>query len=165
MAELAPSIFSKVVLLKDVEHESLLGSTVELEIDLSYTIGKSIAVLREGNILGHLDRSVSRVVWRHLRNQSNLEANIYSRIGGWKNEPWYSVLTHSFEIGIKITFLDKSREDAKLLLAHVAWRKLNSFPGVSLLNCPTELESLVRPIKDENGISSLLFSSNVVLDE
>ena len=127
--------------------------------DLAYTIGKSIAVLKDGNILGHLDRSVSRVVCRHLRSQSNLTAIIYSRIGVWKNEPWFSILTHSFEIGIKITFSDKSREDAKLLLAHIAWRKINSFPGVLLLNCPKDLESLVRPIKDENGISSLLFNS------
>ena len=157
MDESNPTLFSKIVLLKDVEITPLMGSTVTLEIDISYTIGKSIAVLFDKTVIGHLDRSAARVVWRHLHSHSLLTAEIYMGVGNWKNQAWFSMMTHSFEIGVKIEFCHKTREDAKLLLAHFTRRKLNCFPGVAPHHCCEVLKPLVCPVKDENGVSSLLF--------
>ena len=37
---------------------------VTLEINAFYTIGKLIAVLHEGNVIGHLVKRVAPLVWR-----------------------------------------------------------------------------------------------------
>lgn len=158
MEDFVPNLFTKVVLLKDVEVPPLFGSTVTLEIDAAYTIGKSIAVLKDETIIGHVDKRAVRVVKRFINTGAKLEAEIYQKIGTWENEAWYSIVTHSFEVGVRVRFREMSREDGKLLLAHITKRKLNACPGVMTRKCPKELKPLVRPIKDENGVSTLLHS-------
>ena len=158
-ADWMPTLYSKVVLNDETNATKLFGSNVILEIDRAYTIGKSIAVIREENVIGHLDKSASRVIWRFLRSNSRIVANLYTSIHGWQNQRSYSALTYSHEIGVKISFPDLGRSEGKLLLAHVARHKLNCFPGVTPWNCPEALKLLVRPIKDENGVTSLLISS------
>ena len=153
-----PTLHSKVVLIDGENPTKLFGLDVTLEIDQAYTIGKSIAVVHDENIIGHLDKSASRVIWRFLRSNSKLVANLYTSINGWKNQRSYSALTFSHEIGVKISFPNLSRSDGKLLLAHIARHKMNCFPGVTPWNCPEVLKLLVRPIKDENGVTSLLTS-------
>jgi hypothetical protein len=157
MEDFAPTLFSRIILYKEIDVSILTGSAVALQIDASYTIGKSIAVLHRGDVIGHLDRRVAPVVWRFLRSGTELSAEVLQGIGNWKNERWFSVVTHSFEIGVKIRFFLHTREDARLLLIHIARWKLNSFPGVEVENCPTVLLPLVRPVKDENGVTSLQF--------
>ena len=152
-----PTLHTKVVLVRDVDAASIIGKDVELQVDAAYKIGRSVAVLFEGNIIGHLERRAARVVWRHLRSDpaSPMRGEIYKTLGSLKNERWFSVLSHSFEIGVKVPFHQKSREDARMLLAHIARRKLNSFAGVEVDKCPTDLLSMVRPFEDENGVASL----------
>lgn len=157
MAEHVAYLFTKIILPSDADFSALLGP-VTLEIDYAYTIGKSIAVMRNDSIMGHLERSAARVVWRFLRANSKIKADVYATFCGRKNEPWYSILTHSYEIGVQISFHLASREDAKLLLAHISRRRLNVFPGVSVLSCPENLKPLVCPVKDENGLSSVLLA-------
>ena len=57
--EWMPSLYSKVVLIDGENPTKLFGSDVILEIDQAYTIGKSIAVVLDENIIGHLDKSGS----------------------------------------------------------------------------------------------------------
>ena len=158
MADWVPNLFSKVILQRGVEAAPLLGTEVALEIDQAFKIGKSIAVLANQTIVGHLDKLATRVVWRHLRAGTKLRAEIYPGLGNWVNHSWYSIMSHSFEIGVKIQFCNLSREEGKLLLAHVSEHMLNSFPGVAPGNCPEDLRLLLRPVTDENGVSSLLLS-------
>ena len=152
-----PILFTKVLLYKEVDVSTLVGSTVTLEIDESYKIGKSVAVLHEGNVIGHLERKPTRLVWRHLRSGSLLEAVIYRHAGSWPNQRWFSIMTYSFEIGVKIQFTQMTREDGRLILAHIHRKELNSFSGVEVDNPPNDLASTIHPVKDENGISSLHF--------
>ena len=160
--EFTPSLFTKIVLLQDVDVTPIIGSTVVLAIDEAYTIGKSIAVLINETIIGHLDSLATKVVWRHIRSGTKLTAEVYPNLGNWRNKAWYSIMTHSFEVGIKVRFCDLNREDGKLLLAHIAKKKLNSFPGVAPCNCPEDLKLMVRPIKDENDVLSLLLSPHMI---
>ena len=153
-----PTLFTKVLLFKEVDVSALIGSAVTLQIDESYKIGKSIAVLYEENVIGHLEREATRVIWRHLRSHSHFAALVYTRIGSWMNQRRFTIMSYSFEIGIKIKFTETNREDARLLLAHIARKKLNSFPGVEVDNCPHDLARLLHPIKDENGIFSIQFA-------
>ena len=104
--ESSASIFSKIVLIEECDISLLQNEEVNLEIDLSYTIGKSIAVLKDETIIGHLDRMVTRVVWRYLRSGAQLKAKVYTEVCGWRNKPWFCILTHSFEIGVTINFLN-----------------------------------------------------------
>ena len=151
-----PTLYTKVILVRDATVTNLFGKDVELEIDAAYKIGRSVAVLQEGTIIGHLERRAARVVWRHLRNSTSpMKGEIYEGVGSFKNDRWFSVLTHSFEVGVKIRFPEKCREDARLLLAHIARRKLNSFAGLEIEKCPTDLLPLVRPFEDENGVASV----------
>ena len=154
-----PTFFTRVILLRDVDAAKLIGNTVDLEIDQSFKIGHSIAVLFQGTVVGHLERQAARVVWRHLRSKfaSPMTAEIYHQFGTLKNDRWFSAMTHSFEIGVRITFHGTSVEDARLLLAHASRRKLHSFSGVEVDKCPEDLAFWVRPFQDENGISSLYF--------
>ena len=158
--ENGPTLFTKVLLFKEIDVSPLIGSIVTLEIDASYGIGKSVAVLHEGNVIGHLEKRTTRLVWRHLRSGCPMEAVIYQHAGSWINKRWFSIISYSFEIGVKIQFTQKTREDGMLLLAHIAEKKLNSFSGVEVDNVPADLTSTVRPIKDENGVSSLQFPPN-----
>ena len=153
------ALFTRVILIHDVDVKNMVDAAVKLEIDLGYKIGRSIAVLFEGNVIGHLERRAARVVWRHLHSDSVslITAKIYKGVDQWKNERWFSVLSHAFEIGIKIQFHDQDKENTRLLQAHITRRKLNSFAGVETDNCPEELTSMVRPFEDENGVASLYF--------
>ena len=57
-----PTLFTKVLLFKEVDVSALIGSAVTLQIDESYKIGKSITVLYEENVIGHLEREATRVI-------------------------------------------------------------------------------------------------------
>ena len=118
---------------------SLIASSVFLEMDVSYTIGKSFAVLIDQTIIWHLDRQATRVVWRFLRSGSKVDGKIYKNIGNWKNAALYSLMTHSFEIGVRINFCSLTRDDGKFLMAHISKRKLSSFPGVTPNTVPEDL--------------------------
>ena len=154
------ALYTRIILVRNVDVNSLIGSAVQLEVDVAYKIGRSIAVLHDGKVIGHLEKRAARVVWRHLRSDpvSMLAADIYSNLGNWKNKQWFSVLSHSYEIGVKVRFLKASGEDRRLLLAHITRKKLNSFAGVERSNCPPNLSSLVNPFEDENGVASLYFT-------
>ena len=152
-------LYTKIVLRKEVEAATLIKAEVKLEIDSAYTIGKSVAVLKDGMIVGHLERRTTCVVWRFLRSGSKLAANIYKDVRGYKNEAWFSIISHTMELGVKIQFCEMSREDSKLLVAHFTKRRLFSFSGVTAYQCPESLKPLVSPVKDENAVSSLLFLS------
>ena len=153
-----PTLFTKIILLGGVDIASLFGSTVKLEVDNSYSIGKSVAVLVNEAIIGHLDDLSTRVVSRFLRSGSEISADVYRSLGNCCNDSWYSVVTYSFEVGCRVRFPNLSRLDGKLLLAHITKWKLNSFPGVAPCNCPEEIRHLFRPVKDENGVTPLLLS-------
>ena len=154
-----PTLNTKVILTNGVDVKHLFGTTVQLEADAAYKIGRSVAVLSKGSVIGHLERRAARVVWRHLRSKfaSPMTAEIYHQFGTLKNDRWFSAMTHSFEAGVRITFHGTSVEDARLLLAHASRRKLHSFSGVEVDKCPEDLAFWVRPFQDENGISSLYF--------
>ena len=156
MGEHASVLYNKIVLLKEVDAKSLTGSFVQLEIDQTYTIGKSIAVLKDGVVVGHLDRHAARVVWRFLRTNSFLETKVYEEFRGHQNKAWFSILSKSYEIGVRIRFCNMTRQDSKLLIAHFTRKRMISFPGIYVPQCPENLKELVRPVKDENGVSSLL---------
>ena len=152
-------LYTKICLRKEVEAATLMNSDVKLEIDAAYTIGKSVAVLKDGMIVGHLERRTTCVVWRFLRSGSKLAANIYKDVQGFKNEPWFSIISHSIELGVKIQFCKMTRDDSKLLVAHFTKRRLFSFSGATAFQCPETIKQLVSPVKDENDVSSLLFLS------
>ena len=131
----------------------------KLNLAITYTIGKSIAVLFNESVIGHLSRESTRTVWRHIHSKIELQADIYKETGtGWKNEAWYSILTRSFELGVRIRVCHENRDDRKLFLAHITRNQLNTFPGIDRFDCPASLTSLAFPVKDENGVSPLLFS-------
>jgi hypothetical protein len=159
-----PILFTIVVLITDVDAASLIGKVVKVEIDQSYTIGRSIAVLHDDTVIGHLSVRATPNVWRHLRaNTEELHADIYEGTeDGWRNEPWCNMMTGRFELGIRIRVCYQSRDDGKLFLAHLTTNKLNTFPGLTHCDCPKSLKPLAFPVKDENGVSSLIFSTNVV---
>ena len=161
MEENIPTLFTKIVLRKNMDVRELKGF-VSLEIDKAYRIGKSVAVLHGGNVIGHVEKIATPTIWRFLRSGDELTAEVYEGVGGWMNGRWFSVMTHSFEIGVKIQFPRLNREDGKLLLAHITRRKLNSFPGVLVENCPHDLIPWVEPVKDENGITSFYFASSTI---
>lgn len=157
MAEHASILYTKIILFHGVNSKSLTGCPVRLEIDQTYAIGKSIAVLKDSNVIGRLDRHAARVVRRYLQSQSIVEGEIYAEFRGRPNGAWYSIIPRAFEIGIKIRFCNMTREDCKLLIAHFTRKKMISFPGIYIPECPENLKKLVRPVKDENGVSSLFF--------
>ena len=99
-----PILFTKIVLIKDrINPANLKGKKVFLEIDQAYTIGKSIAVIYDEVVVGHLPRESTKTVWHHLRTGTKLSIDVYKGIeNGWKNEPWFSMQTRSFEIGIRV---------------------------------------------------------------
>ena len=153
-----PILYSKVVLIKDSDPATLIEKFDRLEIDQTYTIGKSIAVLFNDSVIGHLPRKSTRTVWRHIHGKIELQADIYEKTGtGWKNEAWYSMLTRSFELGLRIRFCYENRDDRKLFLAHITLNQLNTFPDIDRFDCPESLASLAFPVKDENGVSPLFF--------
>ena len=135
----------------DGDINSFMGKKVDLKIDVAYTIGKSISVLLEGTVIGHLVRHAAKPVWNHLKFNCKIEANIYDKLdNGFNNSICYSSLSKSPEIGIQIHFffvdsLDghlhvSGNSDASLFLTYVLKHRLNCFPGVTRSNCPSSLE-------------------------
>ena len=136
-----PTLYSKVILSKDIDPSILIGNFVHLEVDESYSIGKSVAVLFNEEVIGHLARKSTRTVWRHIRGKTELHADIYKETGtGWKNEAWYSMLTRSFELGVRIRVCYEKRDDRKLFLSYITRNQLNSFPGIDFFDCPESLK-------------------------
>ena len=54
MEDSGPTLFSTIILYKEVDVKLVMSEPVTLEIDASYTIGKSIAVLHGGKVIKHL---------------------------------------------------------------------------------------------------------------
>jgi predicted metal-dependent RNase len=150
--------FSRVALIKssnfDFDFPSLIGKSVQLEIDTAYTIGKSVAVLHGGQIIGHLLRCAAKPVWMHLKSGHRAEATIYKKLdSGFENSVCFSMLTKSQELGIRIRVffvdsLDGSRHtsgnyDAKVFLSYIKKHRLNCFPGVTRRNCPPTVKDLL----------------------
>ena len=80
----------------------------------------------------------------------------------WENRPWFNMETKSWEIGICIQFLQQSRADSNAFVAFITKHKLNSFPGVTLSNCPDVLKPLAFPYVDKNGVSCLICAGSLV---
>ena len=150
-------LYSKVILKRDIELDlnSMKEQDVRLEIDAAYKIGKSIAVLLNDQVIGHLTHWVAKPVWLHLRHGHKLNGTIYGKLSsGFENAIRFSSFTRSPELGIEIRFyyqdyLDGSlrvsgNSQAKLLLAYIIKHRLNSFPGVTLSNCPPELKHFIN---------------------
>jgi hypothetical protein len=161
-----PVLFTKIILIKDViDPSSLKGKHVRLEIDQAYKIGdrKSIAVINEDIVIGHLSSKATRTVWRHLRAKTEMLVDVYEGIaGGWENKPWFCMETGTFEIGIRLQLLLQSREEGKLFMGYVTHHKLNSFSGVTMSNCPESLKCLAFPVKDENHVSTLIHADIII---
>ena len=64
MEDFGPTSFSTIILYKGVDVKLVMSEPVTLEIDASYTIGKLIAVLHGGNVIGHLVKRMAPLVWR-----------------------------------------------------------------------------------------------------
>ena len=148
--------YSKIILIKnsEVDHDSLINGAVALEIDAAYSIGKSVAALVDGEVIGHLPRYVAKPIWLKLKFGFRIEATIYDSLeNGFKNSICFSALSKSREIGVRIKIFyqdtyDGDRQisaltDAKLFLSFAMRHHLNSFPGVTSSNCPPELKYLV----------------------
>ena len=147
-------MYSKAILIKAIkmDFDSMKNEEVSLEIDAGYTIGKSVAVLFNGQVTGHLTRYAARPIWMHLKGEHKINARIYGQLeNGFKNSIRYSPLTKSPEVGIEIciffvdTFDGSHRisggSDAKLFLAHIIKHRLNCF---TVSNCPPELKHFIN---------------------
>ena len=82
MGEHASILYSKIILLKEVDTKSLSGSLVQLEIDKAYTIGKSIAVLKDAVVVGILER---RVTLRELSGASSTLILLWKQRSTWRS--------------------------------------------------------------------------------
>ena len=144
--------FSKIVLISSFEMDlaAITNKNVSLQIDAAYKIGRSIAVLLDEQVIGHLTRSASRSIWMQLKFGHRLEATVYGTLeNGFQNKIQFSMLTKSLELGVCIRCFfhdcfDGTRRisgntDAKLFLAYVLKHRLNCFPGVTVSNCPPSL--------------------------
>jgi hypothetical protein len=141
--------YTRVVLMKTdaINYNSLIGQMVKVQVDTAYSIGKSIAVLQEDQVIGHLIAQVAKRILRFLKNRHVVQAELYDECNGWRNWPCYSKQSFSYELGIciKVYFDDNGKYDATLLLHHILQNRLNSFPGVTLTNCPLSLSYLAFP--------------------
>ena len=90
-----PMLYSKVVLIKGMDLTTLIGKSVRLEIDGTYTIENSIAVLFNESVIGHLSKILTRTVWRHLHGKIKLQADIYRETNGMEN---CSLAQHAYAI-------------------------------------------------------------------
>jgi hypothetical protein len=50
-----------------------MGKNVEIEVDITYTIGKSVDVLHGGQIIGHLLRYAAKPIWMYLKSGHRAE--------------------------------------------------------------------------------------------
>ena len=69
MEDFGPTSFSTIILYKEVDVKLVMSEPVTLEIDASYTIGKSIAVLHGGNVIEHLAEHEAPLVWRFPQSE------------------------------------------------------------------------------------------------
>jgi hypothetical protein len=157
MEEEYQDLFTKVVLMKsDRDFRALIGKPVTVAIDAAYTIGKSIAVLYDGEVIGHLTKRAVRPVWIQLRFDGKVHTDIYDKLdNGFQNTVSYSTLSYSEEIGIRVrVFFSDSfdgkhhfsgNNDAKRFLAFLLNYSIYSFPGVTMSNCPSSIKHLAFP--------------------
>ena len=143
--------YSKVVLIKHAvdDFTILEDKMLELQIDVSFTIGKSVAVLHDGRVIGHLARRAAKTVWIHLKCGHKVEARVYTEINEFKNTICFSNRSKSPEVGIEIRifFVDvvdgarriSGNNQATSFLGFFVKHHLNSFPGVTQPNCPPSL--------------------------
>ena len=97
--------FSKIVLISSFEMDlaAITNKNVSLQIDAAYKIGRSIAVLLDEQVIGHLTRSASRSIWMQLKFGHRLEATVYGTLeNGFQNKIQFSMLTKSLELGVCI---------------------------------------------------------------
>ena len=145
-------IFSKIILINKTESDlnSMIEKEVSLEIDVAYKIGKSVAVLHDGQIIGHLPRFMAKPAWLHLKLSRKLDGRIYQELdNGFQNAICFSALTRSPEVGIRLRFFFEDSVDgnqrisgsssAKLFLTYALKHRLFSFPGITKSNCPVSL--------------------------
>ena len=146
-------IYSKIILIKQFEMDlnTMKERDVKVEIDEMYRIGKSVAILLDDRIIGHLPPTIAKAAWTHLRHGGKMTATIYDRLdNGFPNSLCYSALSKTTEVGIRIRFFfadssDAGRKisgtsEAKFFLAYALKHRLNSFPGVTSSNSPPEVK-------------------------
>ena len=99
-------VFSRVILTSgfEIDLNTLRDQDVTLEVDASYTIGRSVAVLWEGQVIGHLMRQITRPAWIRLQFGYKVQGKIYDCIGGFKNSVRFSTLSKARELGIEMRF-------------------------------------------------------------
>ena len=58
-------VYSKIILIKQIEMDldNMKGRDVKMEIDVNYRIGKSVAVLLNDCIIGHLPSTIAKSAW------------------------------------------------------------------------------------------------------
>ena len=61
MANDSTVLYSYIIFFDEVDAKSLISSWVSLEINEAYTKGKSVAVLKDGEVIGHLEQYAARV--------------------------------------------------------------------------------------------------------
>ena len=147
--------YSKVVLIKSLalDFSSIKGKNVDLELDLSFNVGKSVAVLSDGNVIGHLTSEAAVPIYIHLRFGYKVEAQVYDMVSGFANSICYSNRSKAPEVGVQIRlfFADmvdgerriSSNNQAKGFLSYIMEHHINSFPGVTWSNCPPSLQHLI----------------------
>ena len=89
--------YSKVVLIKsmDIEFNAIIDQNVTLEIDAAYTIAKSVAVIFNEQVIGHLTVLAAKPVWMQLKFGNRVEAKIYGRLeNGFENSICFLYYLH-----------------------------------------------------------------------
>ena len=93
-------LYTKVILRRDVEMDlnNMREREVRLEIDAAYKIGKSVAVILEDQIVGHLTRWVAKPAWLHLRHGNKLNGTIYGKLISAKIQCNYDSIKYRYSL-------------------------------------------------------------------
>ena len=150
-------VYSTLILHKggEMDLSTMRDQVIVIQKDASYTIGRSVAVLCNDRVIGHLPRGLARPAWMQLHCGLKLEGTLYHKLDcGFQNSIRYSFRTKAFEVGIalKFFFCDSidggvrisGGNEAKSFLAFVLRHRLNTFPGVTLSNWPPELRCFLN---------------------
>jgi hypothetical protein len=103
-------------------------------------------VEQNGNMVGHLPKEVAPVVWRWLKSGRKVEAFIWKEKYGFDNRIVYARDLQAHVTGIFLTFICTSHQESKDLLYFILTKKLTTFPGISIMNCPSPLKSIAFPV-------------------
>jgi hypothetical protein len=116
------------------------------QLTVAFLSGKSILVEQSENAVGHLPKEVAPVVWRWLKSDRKLEAFIWKEKYGFKNRIVYARDLQAHVTGIFITFTCTTHQESRDLLFFILTKKLTTFPGISIMNCPSALKSIAFPV-------------------